>query len=140
MAASSLNAGMMTLTDEGSAKLGCVTEINHVAVLHDVLLALEPDLRVLAARGERAPPKQRIAPHDLGANEAALNVAVNFPGRQLRVSAAGDGPRAIFILADGEKRDITQQIVAGANHAVEPGFGKAEVGEKRLGVGLVELR
>ena len=53
---------------------------------------------------------------------------------------ARDRPRAVLVLADGEERDVAEQVVAGANDAVEPGFLQSEVGHERLRIGRVELR
>ncbi len=56
---------------------------------------------------------------DLGADEPALNVAVNLARRELRRRRARNRPGAAFVFADGEERNIAEQIVAGANHAIE---------------------
>ena len=81
-----------------------------------------------------------IVGDDLGADESARDVAVNLAGRQLRRRAARNRPGAALVLADREKRNVAEQIVAGANDAIEARFRQAEIGQKRRGVGRVELR
>src|SRR5215208_4620002 len=95
-----------------------VSEVDHVAVEDDVLLALEPQLRVVAKRGERSTREQVLIAAHFGADEPALDVGVDLAGRVLRVRAARDGPRAVLVLADGEKRDIAEQVVARADDAI----------------------
>src|ERR1051325_5102519 len=94
-------------------------EVDDVAVLHDVLLALEAHFAVLTARGHRAARDERIVADNLGPDEAAGDVAVNFSGGQLRRGLARDRPGAAFVLADGEKRHVPEQIVSGADNPVE---------------------
>src|SRR5205809_527522 len=57
----------------------------------------------------------------------------------LRRRAAGDRPGAAFVLANCEEGNITEQVVAGADHAVEARLFQTEIGEKRRRIGGVEL-
>src|SRR4051812_34821940 len=107
-------------------------EINDVAVGDKVLLALEPQRALIAARGERSELQEPIGCDDLGPDEPTLDVRVDRPRSFLRRRVARDGPRAAFVFADGEKRDVPEQVVRGADNAVEARFGEAEIGEKRL--------
>src|SRR5688572_24020405 len=70
--------------------LGGKAEIDDIAVLHDVFLALEPHFAVIAADRHRPAADQRVVGDDLGADEAALNVTVDLAGRQLRRRATRD--------------------------------------------------
>ena len=56
---------------------------------------------------------QRVVGDDLGADEAALDVAVNLAGGELRRRAARDRPGAALVFADGEERHVAEQVVAG---------------------------
>src|SRR5687768_1333128 len=58
--------------------LGGVAEVDDVPVLHDVLLAFQPHLAMLLARRHRSAHGERVVGYDLGADEAALNIAVNL--------------------------------------------------------------
>src|SRR5262245_22571890 len=120
MLAPSLNAGTTMVTDSGAAiALCCVPEVDDVAVLHHVFLAFEAQLAAVAAGGHRAARHERVVADDFGADESARDVAVNLPGRVERARAAADRPGAAFVLANGEKRHVAEQVVAGGNHAIE---------------------
>ena len=80
-----------------------VAEKNHVAVLHDVFLAFEAQLRAFFGDGKAAGGQQIFPAHDFRLDEIFLDVAVNRAGGFLRVQAALDGPRAAFRLAASEK-------------------------------------
>src|SRR4051794_18070129 len=110
-------------------------EVDDVAVQDDVVLALQSHLAVLAAYGHRAARDKRVVGDDLGADEAAGDVAVNLTGRELRRRVARYRPCAALVLADREEGNIAEQVVAGADHPVESGLGETKVGKKRLGVG-----
>ena len=65
------------------------------------------------------------------------------PGRLRRRRALRDRPRAHFLLARREIRVQAEQIVSGADQAVEPRLGHAHVGEEHLlvlGVEVGDLR
>src|ERR1700687_5860814 len=124
---------------EWARNLGGEAEVDDVAVLHDVLLALEPDFAVIAADGHRAPADQRVVADDLSTDESPRDVGVDFAGREMRCGAPRDRPGAALILPDGEERNIAEQVVAGADDAIEAGLGQTEILEKRGGVGAVEL-
>src|SRR3954469_11868634 len=115
-------------------------KVDDVPVLNDVVLAFETHFAVVAARGHRPARDEMVVADDLGADEAALDVTVNLAGGELRRGVAWDRPGAALVFADGEERDVAEQIVAGANHPVEPRLGEAEIGQERRGVGSVELR
>src|SRR4051812_32288174 len=117
-----------------------VAEIDHVAVEDDVLLALEAQLAVLAARAERAAREQVLVADDFGADEAALDVGVDFAGRELRRRVARNRPGAALVFAHREERDVAEEVVARANHAIQPGLTQSEVGHERARIGFVELR
>src|SRR3990170_3618827 len=91
------------------------SEVDDVTVLDHVLLALEADLAVIAARGHRAARDQVIVPNDLGADESPRDVAVNLACGQLGRRPARNRPGAALVLADREERNIAEQIVTGAN-------------------------
>ena len=88
--------------------------------LHDVFLAFEPHFAMFLARRHRSARDERIVGDDLGTDEAAGDVAVDLAGGGLRLRAARDRPGAAFVFADREKRHVAEQIVAGADDAVEP--------------------
>src|SRR5690606_23530805 len=115
-------------------------EVHDVAVLHDVLLALHPQLPLGARVGDAARLHQVLVAHHLGADEAALEVGVDLAGRLRRLGAALDGPGAHLLLAGREEGDEPQRVVAGADEALEAGALEAHVGEERLRLLGLELR
>src|SRR5258705_1539631 len=119
---------------------GCVAEIDDIAVLDDVLLAFEADLAVFAAGLHRAARHQRIVGHHFPADEAPLDVPVDFAGPKLAGGGAGNRPGAALVLADGEEGDVAKQVVAGSNDAIEARLGQAEVREEGLRIVGAELR
>src|SRR5262249_57457101 len=102
-------------------------EVDDVAVLDDVVFALQAHLAVIAACGHRSACDQRVVAHHFRTDEAPGDVAVDLTGGELRGRLPGDRPRAAFVLADGEERHVAEEIVGRANHPVEPRFGQAEI-------------
>src|SRR5438094_7513264 len=78
-------------------------EVDNVAVLHDVILAFEPDLTAIAARGHRAARDQRIVADHFRANEPPRDVAVNLAGGELCGRVPRNRPRAALVVADREE-------------------------------------
>ena len=81
-------------------------ELDHVAVLHDVLLALGAlqalglDSGVIEVVGF-----QVAVADDAGADEAALEIAVDLTGGLRSLGALADGPGTALLLAVGQEGD-----------------------------------
>src|ERR1700731_3333766 len=99
-------ARAMARGGEWARNLRGEAEVDDVAILHDVLLALEPDLAVIAAEGHRAPADQRVVADDFSADESPRDVGVDLAGREVRCRAPRDRPGAALVLPDREERDI----------------------------------
>src|SRR5712691_1426070 len=85
------------------SELRAVPYVHHVAVLDDVVLALEPQ-RAPGARARFGSGVEELVPADrLGADEVLLEIRVDRARRLLRANAARHGPGAAFVLADGEE-------------------------------------
>src|SRR5438552_23888 len=69
-----------------------VAELDHVAVLHDVVLAFYTGLARRAGGGDRARRDEVLVRHDLRLDEPALEVGVNHPGRLGRGRTDRDRP------------------------------------------------
>src|ERR1035437_3160679 len=69
-------------------------EVDDVAVLHDVVAALEAQRAVRLAVREGARLDERLERHDLGPYEVLLEVRVDRGGRLHGVRSLRDGPRA----------------------------------------------
>jgi len=65
---------------------------------------------------------------------------VNRASGFLRRRVPRNRPRAALVIADGEERHVAEQVVRGANHTIEAGFGEAEIRQERGGIGGLELR
>ena len=114
-------------------------EVHHVPVLHDVLLALHPQLADALERGLRAVLHQVGDGVDLGPDEAAGEVGVDDARRAGSLGALLDGPGADLLGAGGEVGLQAEQIVGGPGQAVQAGLGEAEVGEEGRALLVVEL-
>ena len=85
-------------------------EVDHVAVLHGVVAALEAHLARGARPGHALRGDQFGLGHDLGADEAALDVAVDQAGGFVGRVAARQRPGArLFAAGDGEEGDEVEQ-------------------------------
>ena len=96
-------------------------ELDHVAILYDVLLALGAlqalglDSGIIEVVGF-----QVAIADDAGADEAALEVAVDLTGSLRSLGALADGPGAALLFAVGQEGDEAQQVVAGRPLASMP--------------------
>src|SRR6266545_607958 len=98
-------------------------DVEDVAVLHDVLLALEPQLPLVSRPRLAAERDEVVVVDDLGADEAALEVGVDAARRARSAVAPADGPGANLVLAHREERDQVEQVVGGADEARPRGLG-----------------
>ena len=108
-------------------------ELNDVAVLNDVFLALGA-LQTLGLDGgvvEVVGFEVAVA-DDAGADEAALEVAVDLTGGLRSLGALADGPSAALLLAVGQEGDQAQQVVAGGDEVVQTAGLDAHLGEEGL--------
>src|SRR5436190_22720903 len=104
-------------------------EVEDVAVLDGVVLALEPQLAGIA-RARLAVQRDIVVVGDgLGADEALLEVGVDHAGRLRRAGLAPYRPGARLLRPDGEEGDEVEQGVAGSQDPREAGFLQPERGE-----------
>ena len=114
-------------------------EIDHVAILDDVLLALAAQQSLFLCRRDAAAADHVVEIDRFGADEAALDVGVNFARGLRGLGAVFDGPGAALVLAVGQERDEAEQRVGALDQAVEAGLLNAEVLEEHRAVLTVEL-
>src|SRR5689334_1969638 len=86
-------------------------EVDDVAVGDDVVLAFEPELPRLAAARLAAVTHELVVRDHLGADEAALDVAVDLARGFHGCRAAADRPRPALVLAGGEEADEVEECV-----------------------------
>src|SRR5579859_8276487 len=77
-----------------------VADVQHVSVLHNVVLALEPQLSFGAGVSFRPCFEQRVPVDCFGTNEVLFQIGVNGAGGRLRARAPGHGPGAALVFAD----------------------------------------
>src|SRR6185503_3979988 len=116
----------MTFTPETPRASDVEPEMNHVAFLDDIGLALEPELAGLARALFAAPRDVLVVADDLGADEAALEVGVDRTGGLRRRRVALRRPDAHLFRAGRVERLESQQLVRRADHAIQAGFREAQ--------------
>src|SRR5689334_11519262 len=119
--------------------LNVEAEMHDIAVPDDVVLAFEPHFShllraLLALAGEKV-----IIGDDLRADKAFLEIGVDYARGLRRSTAAADSPRPDFLRARGEIGLQPEQLVAGVDQTLEPGFGESHIGQEDLLVGIVEI-
>ena len=117
-----------------------MAEGNHVAVGDQVLLALETQLAVVAARGERAAREQAIAGDDFGADEPFLDVAVDFACGGGGGRPFADRPGAGLQLSRCDVGDESEKGERFFDEAVQSRFFQAEALQKFFSVFFIEAR
>ncbi len=117
-----------------AAKVGSDVEqeMQHVAVLDDVVLAFGPHLARVFGALLAAVPDEVVKRDGLGADEAPLEIGVNHCSGLRRGRADMHGPSPHFLHPGGEISLQPKKFVGRANEAVQSGFFLSEVGEKRL--------
>ena len=122
---SPLSAGMVLRTpNEGAAvslmtaTLDCAAEVDDVAVLDDVFLALEPLQVPGLGLFEGAGGVEVVERGDLGADEALGEVGVDLAGGLDGGGPALEVPAADLGLAGGEERDDADRVVSLADDPV----------------------
>src|SRR5437764_10351364 len=85
-----------------AGRLHIEAELDHVTVLHDVVLALDAGLPRGARGGDGPGGDKVVVGHDLGLDETALEVAVDHPGRLGRRRPDADRPGPGFLWPGGQ--------------------------------------
>src|SRR5947209_7775022 len=93
-------------------------KMNHVAVAHHVLLALEAELARLLGALLPTVRDEVVVRGDLGTDEAALEVGVNHAGGLRRGGATRNRPRAHFLRTGGEIGLQAEESVGCPDHAI----------------------
>src|SRR5262249_5310943 len=94
-------------------------ELDHVAVLHDVVLALHAGLPSSTRSGHGPEVDEIGVPDDLGLDEATLEVGVDDAGGLGRRGALLDGPGTGLLGPSGEVRLQAQGVEPDAGELVQ---------------------
>src|ERR1700733_9744042 len=101
-------------------------EMHHVAVGDDVFLAFQTQLSSVARAGLATERHVIGVSNRFGANEALLEIRMNDAGGRRRLGAAMDCPGTRLLRPDREISDEVEQLVAGADQAIEAGLFKTQ--------------
>lgn len=115
------------------------TEVDHVAVLDDVLLALAAQQPLFLCRRDAAAADHVVEIDRFGADEAALDVGVDLARGLRGLGAVFDGPSPALVLAVGQERDEAEQRVGALDQAVEAGLLNAELFKEHRAILAVQL-
>src|SRR5437867_11413219 len=115
------------------------SEMDNVAVLDDVLFPFEAKLSCLLALGFASKGDEILIGNHLGADEAALDVTVDFSRSFPSVGSLRDRPCADFVFARGQKTDQIQKGVGRMDKPVSRRLFDADFFQERLAVALFEL-
>ena len=77
--------------------------VHHVAILHDIVFAFEPERALGTGVGLGAGFEKLVPADGFGADEMFFQIRVDGAGRFLGAGVRGDLPGAAFVLAGGEK-------------------------------------
>src|SRR5690606_19356740 len=102
------------------------SEVHYIPVLDDVFLAFQAPLAGFLGAGFAVVLDEVIIGDHFGANEAFLEISMNHAGALGGGGADLDGPGADFLDPGGEVGLQVEQLVAGADHAVQAGLFHAD--------------
>src|SRR5579864_8788568 len=114
-------------------------DLQHVAVLHLVVLALDAKLALLLGRLPRAEGEELVPADHLGADEPALQVGVDDAGALRCLGAGAERPRPALLVAGGEERPPAEHGVGGLRHAGQGALAEAEPFQQLGALGRGEL-
>ena len=100
--------------------------MHDVAVGDDIFLAFQPQLAGVAGAGFATQGDIVGIGDGLGADKALFEIGMDHAGSRRPLGAAVDGPGARFLWPYGEIGNEVEQLVAGADQAVEAGLFEAE--------------
>src|SRR5579863_3910831 len=105
-------------------------EVDDVAFLHHVVPALHAEKAGILYRLHPAEPEQVLVRRDLGAYEAALDVAMDRACGLRRFRPSPDRPSPALFFTGGEERHEVEEPVRGDDEAIEPARLHAELGRE----------
>ncbi len=104
--------------------------MQNVAILHNVVLALNKKFTLLLAGLLGTEGYEIVILHNLSTNEPALQVGMNYPCSLRSRHSLLDGPCTNFLWSNGKECLHVEQGVRGPDKLVYPGFGKSHIGKE----------
>src|SRR5581483_9632102 len=101
-------------------------DLQDVAVLDLVVLALDAELPLFLGPGPRADREQLVPPDDLGPDEPPLEVGVDHAGALGGPGAGPERPGPALLVAGGEERPPAEEVVGGVGHPGDDTLAEAE--------------
>jgi hypothetical protein len=92
-------------------------EAHDFAVVHDIVFPFQLELGACTRFGEASSRHKVLVFHYFSANEPTLYVGMDFPGCLKGGRSCPDCPSPAFVITDGEKRNQTQELIAGVDQA-----------------------
>src|SRR3954452_8832433 len=106
-----VRAGVPESPQIAKALLDVEADLEHVAVEHLVVLALDAQLAFGLRLGPAADGQQLVPADDLGADEPALQVGMDDPGALGCLRAGSERPGPALLVAGREERPPPEQVV-----------------------------
>ena len=97
-------------------------EVDHVAVLDHIVLALAAEKALVPGGSHRAAGHHIVVGDDLCPDEAPLDVGVDLTGGLGGLGAPLDGPGTALVLTVGEEGDKAQKGVGALDEAIQAGL------------------
>ena len=119
-------------------QLNIEEEVNNVAVLHDVILALGADKAFFSCNGKRAAFHKVIKADDLGSDKAFFKVGMYFSDSLRSFGTLFNRSCTNLGLTGRQIRDKSEQVVAALNEKIKTALLNAEVGKEHFLLFLAE--
>src|ERR1700682_158266 len=135
-----MTMGLMVNSSREYQESAAVANMEHVAVLHNVVLALKPQDSLRACVGFGPGLQQLVPGNGFSPDKMFFQIRVNSAGGGLRARASRDGPGAAFVFANGEKRNDSKQLICFADQPRESAVGQTVTAQKFLRFGIIHVR
>src|SRR5665811_182758 len=122
------------------AWLDVEAEEDEVGFLDDVVAPLKTPLSCILRALLSVVGDEIVVCDHLRADEALLEIGVDFPCGLRRRRPLPHGPRARLLRPRSEERSESEQVIGGANHVVEAGFVEAVLSQYLIVVFVVDER
>src|SRR5436190_12314538 len=97
------------------------SEIDDVAVLHNILLTFQAGKAFFAGGLTRPASNEVVVPNDLSSDKPAFDVGVDLAGGLWCFCADGNGPRTNLFFAGGQERHQAEHVICGLDQFIDAG-------------------
>lgn len=110
-----------------------------IAILHDIVLTLDPGHSKFFGLDVRAGFHQLFIGCNLSPDKAPLNIGMDLSGCLRRFCALSDGPGACFLWPGSQEGDQAKQLVTRADNLIQPRGFKSQICQEQGFFLIVEL-